>query len=123
MNYLVVLVVNDIEQCPAMLAAWEKVGVLGVTVLSSTGLGRIRKAGLRDDIPLMPNLHDLLGGEEQLHRTLLSVVDSQDLVERMVAAVEEVIGDLDQPNTGFLFVVPVSQVYGLGKHRRDRSNE
>ena len=28
---------------------------------------------------------------------------------------EPVIEDLDQPHTGFMFVVPVLQVYGLGK--------
>jgi nitrogen regulatory protein PII len=117
MSYMVVLVVDDIEQCPAVLDAWEEVGVSGVTILASTGLGRIRKAGLRDDLPLMPNLSDLLENEEIQHRTLISVVDSQEIVDQMLSAVEKVIGDLDNPNTGFMFVVPVSQVFGFGKYR------
>jgi len=123
MNYLVVLIVDDIDDCPAILDAWEAAGVLGVTILASTGLGHIRKAGLRDDIPLMPSLQDLLESEEVQHRTLLSVVDSQELVDKMVAIAQEVISDLNNPNTGFLFVVPVIQTYGLGKHRTDRSSE
>jgi hypothetical protein len=32
----------------------------------------------------------------------------------MVSAAQNVIGDLDGPHTGFLFVVPVLQAYGLG---------
>jgi nitrogen regulatory protein P-II 1 len=123
MDYLVVLVVDDIDDCPAVLDAWETAGVLGVTVLSSTGLGRIRRAGLRDDIPLMPSLHDLLECEEVNHRTLLSVVDSQELVDKMVAAAQQVIGNLEDPHTGFLFVVPVIQAYGLGKQRTNRADE
>lgn len=123
MNYLVVFVVDDIDHCPDVLDAWEAAGVPGVTVLSSTGLGRIRRAGLRDDMPLMPSLHDLFASEEVNHRTLLSVVDSQEMVDKMIAAAEQVVGSLEDPHTGFLFVVPVAQVYGMGKHRINRSDE
>jgi nitrogen regulatory protein P-II 1 len=123
MNSMVVLIVNDIEQCPAVLDAWEEAGVSGVTILASTGLGRVRRAGLRDDLPMMPSLHDLFMNEEVQHRTLISVVDSQEMVDKMVAAAQQIIGNLDNPHTGFLFVTPVSQVYGFGKHRTDRSKE
>ena len=124
MSYLVVLIVDDLDDCPAVLDAWEAAGVLGVTILASTGLGRMRRAGLRDDLPLMPSLQDLLESSEEVHhRTLLSVVDSQELVDKMVAIVQQVIGNLEDPHTGFLFVVPVIQAYGLGKHRTDRSDE
>ena len=117
MNYLVVLVVDDPDNYPAILNAWEEAGVTGVTVLESTGLGRLRRSGLRDDIPLIPSLQDLLEGEEVHHRTLFSVVNSEAKVEKMIAATEAVIGDLDHPHTGFLFVTPVLRAYGLGvKH-------
>jgi hypothetical protein len=123
MNHLVVLIVNDVDDCPAILDAWEAAGILGVTILASTGLGHIRRAGLRDDLPLLPSLHDLFESEEVQHRTLLSVVDSQDLVDKMVAIAQQVIGNLEDPHTGFLFVVPVIQAYGLGKHRTNRTDE
>jgi nitrogen regulatory protein PII len=123
MSYLVVLIVNDIDDCPALMDAWEAAGVLGITILASTGLGHIRRVGLRDDIPLMPSLQDLLESEEVHHRTLLSVVDSQELVDKMVAIAQEIIGSLEDPHTGFLFVVPVIQAYGLGRQRTNRSNE
>jgi hypothetical protein len=41
----------------------------------------------------------------------------------MVAIVRERIGDLDEPHTGFLFVVPVVEVYGFGRQRADRTLE
>jgi len=123
MNYLVVLVVNDIDDTPEILNAWEDAGVLGVTILESTGLGRIRRAGLREDIPIMPSLHDMYQFGQVHHRTLFSVVDSQEMVDKMVAIAQQVIGDLDDPHTGFLFVVPVSQTHGFGRHRVDRSKE
>lgn len=33
-----------------------------------------------------------------------------------MAATEHIIGDLDEPNTGILTVIPVSRIYGL--HRK-----
>ena len=123
MSYLVVLIVNDPDDCPDILSAWEEAGVLGVTILESTGLGRIRRAGLRDDVSIMPSLRDLFSRSEIHNRTLLTVVEDREIVDRLVAIAQEIIGDLDEPHTGFLFVVPVIEAYGLGRHRRDRSKE
>lgn len=115
MAYMVVLIVDDPEDCPAILEVWEKLGVRGVTILESTGLGRLKRAGLRDDIPLMPSLRDLLESNEEHHRTLLSVVDDEGKVDEMISAAQKITGDLDGAHTGFLFVVPVLRVHGLGK--------
>jgi nitrogen regulatory protein PII len=113
--FLVVLVVDDPEHCPDILEAWQTLGVKGATVLESTGMGRLQKAGLRDDLPLMPSLSDILAAREVPHRTLLSVVDSQEMVDEMIIATQGIIGNLDEPHTGFLFVAPVLQAYGLGR--------
>ena len=121
MSFLVILVVDNIDDCHPVLEQWEKAGVTGVTILESTGLGRIRKAGLRDDLPLIPSLRDLFQSSEVGHRTLFSVVKDQEMVDRMVKAAQEVIGDLDDPHTGFLFVVPVLQAYGLGRRLKEDS--
>lgn len=115
MAYLVVLVLDDPGKCGPILDAWEAAGANGITILESTGLGRVRRAVLRDDLPLMPSLHDLLRREESSHRTLFSVVESQLQVEALVRTTQGVIGDLSQPHTGLLFVVPLLQVSGLQK--------
>ncbi len=115
MSYLIVLIADNPSDCPYILDAWEEIGVTGVTILESTGLGRIRRAGLRDDLPLLPSLRELFQSDEVRHRTLLSVVDDQAKVDEMVSAAQSVIGDMDGPHTGFMFVVPVLQAYGLGK--------
>jgi nitrogen regulatory protein P-II 1 len=115
MSYLVVLIIDDPDDCPCILDAWEEIGVTGVTILESSGMGRVRRSGVRDDIPLMPSLRNILATREVPHRTLLSVVDDQEKVDRMVAAAQEAVGNLDRPDTGFLFVVPVLQAYGLGR--------
>ncbi len=118
MNYLVVLIVDDPDHCPTILDAWEEVGVSGVTIIESSGLGRLRHGGLLDDLPLMPSLSEILEGEEVHHRTLLTVVKDEAMVDRLEAIVKRIMGDLDEPNSGFMFVVPVLRAIGL--NRRDR---
>jgi nitrogen regulatory protein PII len=118
MAYWVVLVLDDPDRTRDVLDAWEATGVPGVTILDSSGLGRVRRAGIRDDVPLMPSLGDLFRRQEDLHRTLFSVVEDQSQVDAMVQATEAVVGKLDRAHTGLLFVVPVGQVYGLPKKER-----
>lgn len=117
MNYLVVLIVDDPDHCPAILDAWEEAGVSGVTILESSGLGRLRQGGLRDDLPLIPSLSEILEGEEVHHRTLLAVVKDEQMVDRLEAIVKRIMGDLDEPNSGFMFVVPVLRAFGLNREK------
>jgi nitrogen regulatory protein PII len=117
MAYLVVLVLDDPDLCRDVLDAWEAAGAPGVTILDSSGLGRVRQAGMRDDIPLMPSLNDLFRRQEDHHRTLFSIVQDQSQVESIAQATQAITGELDRGHTGLLFVVPVGQVYGLHKKR------
>jgi len=117
MYQMVVLVVNNPDDCPPVLEAWETLGLSGVTILESSGLGRIRRAGMRDDFPLMPSLTDYLEGDEVHHRTIFSVVEDPDKIEKMIEAAQGIIGSLDNEHTGFLFVLPVNRVIGMGKDR------
>ncbi len=112
MTHLLVLVLDNLEQYNDILDAWESAGVSGVTILESTGLNRIRQ-GIRDDFPLLPSLRSLLAGRETHHRTLFSVIENEAVLEQAIAATQHIIGDLSQPYTGLLFVVPVSRVLGL----------
>jgi len=115
MYFQVVFVLDNEDHCGKVLDAWEKAGIRGVTIMESSGLGRVYKAGLRDDLPLMPSLSDLFKNTETRHRTLFTVVKSQEQIDAIVEATQSVVGDLEQPDTGFLFVIPVSQVYGGSK--------
>jgi len=115
MYHLVIFVLDNPDHCHEILDAWENIGIRGVTILESSGLGRVRRAGMRDDLPLMPSLMDLFKSTETRHRTLFTVVRSQEQIDAIVEATQAIVGDLEQENAGILFVLPVSQVYGQSK--------
>jgi nitrogen regulatory protein PII len=123
MNYLVLLVLHDVSRTYEILDAWEEAGVGGVTILPSTGLGRIRqRLVLRDDIPLIPSLQDLLanGYEEMLNRSMFSIVDSEALADKLIEATESVLGDMSSPHNGIIAVLPVAKVHGLSRAWKDK---
>lgn len=113
MYHMVLLVVDDLNICPRVLDAWDAAKVPGITILESTGIGRLRQDSIRDDIPMLPSLSELFRSREQRHRTIFSVVEGEEMVDRLVEITQEILGDLNKPNTGVLFVLPVSRVIGF----------
>jgi nitrogen regulatory protein P-II 1 len=120
MSHLLIFVLNNLEQYPVILDAWEEAGAPGITILESTGVGHIRSA-VRDDLPLMPSLRDLLASQEMHHRTLFTVIKDEKTLDKVIEATERVIGDFTRHHTGLLFVVPVSRVLGLDKEEDSES--
>ena len=114
--YMVMFVLHDPSFLREVLEAWDATGVSGITIFPSTGLRRLQSLDvLRDDIPLIPSLEDLIQQEERLNRTLFTIVDGDEMVEKVVEATQSVIGDLNNPNTGILTVLPVVKTYGLNR--------
>jgi nitrogen regulatory protein PII len=121
--YLLTLVLNDPDLLEELLQAWSKIGVLGATVLYSTGLGRFRqKQGLRDDMPLFPSLDDFYEGPQAqtLSRTIFTVLKDEGTIEKIVDATQGIVGDLNLPESGVLFITPVLKAYGLEKTGRTK---
>jgi nitrogen regulatory protein P-II 1 len=110
---MILFVLNDPTKVLDLLSAWKEAGASGATVFFSTGMGRIHQStALRDDLPLMPSLSDFYDRDEKLSRTIFTVI-RDDLVERIVAVTEKIIGDLNKPGSGILIVLPTDSVHGL----------
>jgi hypothetical protein len=118
MPKLVVAIVLDIDICHEVIRVWEQAGVSGATILDSMGMRHMLARAQRDDLPLMPSLRSLLESEEYNHRTVFSVVPDDLDVDALVRKTEAVVGNFDEEDSGFLFVVPVLTARGLGRPTR-----
>jgi hypothetical protein len=118
MFYFVLHVIHDQDKLEDLLAAWKNAGVKGITVLQSIGMCKLQEqVGLREDLPLLPTLNSLFETGETLNRTLFTVIEGDELLDKVIAQTELIVGDLDLPGTGILVVLPV--VRALGLHRVD----
>lgn len=107
---MVMVVFEETRKLDALLEALCNAGIGGATIIESTGLHRRR----RKHVAMRFNFEQLGTLMEQSNYTLFTVVD-ESLVEACIAAVEKVLGDLNQPNTGVLAAWPVPLVRGLVK--------
>jgi len=114
MPQLVSLVIHDRSKCDELIHAWVEAGVTGLTMLDSSGLSHhLQRDDVSDDLPLIPSLRRLLKETERNSRTIFSVVDDDYDLEALLAVTEKVLGPLSEPETGILFVTPVTRVVGL----------
>lgn len=114
--YLVIFVLNNPDLLEEIMSAWNKIGVDGATVFFSTGMERVRqKQGIRDDIPLIPSLDDFFEAPETLSRTIFTAVKDEAMIDKIVQTTQELVGDLNEPETGILLVTPILRAYGLEK--------
>lgn len=109
--YMLIMVLDDVAHREGVLQAWLRAGVQGVTVLESTGVNRVLQRSEAQS--MFMGFGQVFGGGRVGHNTLFAVIDSLELAEAAVRNTEEVVGDLNSPNTGIVFTVPVTKTWGL----------
>lgn len=107
---LLVVILSESSQLPALLDAWLAIDVPGVTILES--IGGFRAKNWLQQMGLGA-LGSLFGSEEVRSKTVLTVIEDEDLLEGAIIEAERVIGDFYRPSSGLLFVVPVSRALGV----------
>ena len=111
-NLIALVLVND-SLGDEIIAAWEHAGVPGLTILESCGIRHDHHGqGTRDDLPIFPSLRGMMAGDEVSHRIIFSVVPDGFDVDALIERTEAITGELDAPDNGFLFVMPVTRVRG-----------
>ncbi len=106
---LMIYVMNKPENLDKFLKELNKQSIKGATIVSSTGMGR-RLAG-SDDIPWIGSLKAILDTPRSESKVImLALPDEQ--VKTVYDIIEQVGGDLTQPNTGIAFTVPIDSIKG-----------
>lgn len=106
---LLVFVLNDTDKLDEILSGYVEIGLTGATILDSVGMGRV----LARDVPIFAGFQSLLSGSRPYNKTIISVVDDDEKVQRVLRLIEDVCGSFDQPGAGIAFTLPLDQVHGL----------
>ena len=115
--FMVMFVLDDPNRLDEVLHAWQAIGVSGSTIIESTGINRWRMAR-QAGTGFMAGINRLIGSEEEGHYTLFVIVPDEDQAKACLEAVEGIVGDLDQPNTGVLAAWPLALVKGVPHRER-----
>jgi CBS domain-containing protein len=112
MIHLLIVILDDLSRMPALLQAWQVIGLPGATILESAGAHRTMTWLSRVGLGALGRLFE---AEEVRRRTLLVAVEGDRLLEQAMAEAERVMGGFDRRDSGLLLVLPVAQVRGLHK--------
>ena len=104
---LLLIILDHAELVDEILTGFLDIGVPGATVVESRGMGSI----IRQEMPMFAGLASLFP-EHTGSRIVLSVMP-QELVDAVLEMVEEVVGQLDKPNSAVCVTVPVDQFKGV----------
>lgn len=105
---LVLLILNKEEHLDEILEAFIELGISGATILDSVGMGRI----LAHDIPIFAGFQNLLQDTRPGNKTILTVVHEKK-IEPMEKAIEQIIGNLNDPGNGVLLSIPIDYLKGV----------
>jgi nitrogen regulatory protein P-II 1 len=106
--YMVFCVLDDPEKLGKVLEALEKGGVSGATIMESTGLHRQQKKRIA-----MPYLYSTPTLNEMDNTTIFTIVPNKKAAEDCLAIVENVVGDINNPNTGIYAAWELDILKGL----------
>ena len=109
---MLVVILHEVEYLPQLLGAWREIGVSGVTILESMGGFQAEALATRGGLGGFLTLFD---STKSGQRTLFSLIDDPDLLERAIAEADRVVKGFDRPHSGILFTIPLDRSLGLKK--------
>ncbi len=107
--FIIMFVLNDSKKLDMILDGWKKIGVRGVTILDSIGAYRVRKR-----IP--GRFAFTTANADENSKTLIAMVEDEQVVKDCLAETENLIGDLSEPNTGIFSYWQATNIKGLHKN-------
>ena len=107
---LLFFVMNQIDKLDQLLKDLSNEKKFSATIIDSAGMARL----LADHDYLFGSLRALLNNSQVNSKTIFMVLNHED-GEHAVQIIEKNVGNLDEPNTGVVFTVPVSYVKGIVK--------
>lgn len=120
MAKLILFITPQIEHAHEVGESWVKAGATGATYIESHGLHRLRQTGRSTAIlPGMSSVLEILRSSDQHNITMLTVVQDDSLVDKIVQNTEALVGSLDHHDNGVMFILDVERALGLRRLDND----
>lgn len=110
---LLVLILKKADLMEKLIKELAQAGICGGTILE--GAGMASELVNMDDVPLFGMLRALLADEGKVPSKVMLFVLKDEQVINTRSAIKAVVGDLNEPNTGIMFAIPITYVEGLGE--------
>ncbi|MBZ4646191.1 MAG: hypothetical protein PWR27_1101 [Petroclostridium sp.] len=121
--YVLFIVLNEVEYLTDILVKMKDLGLRGATVIDSMGSKKILNKQTHN-MSFIYGIAKALEGEGRSNKTIFSVIERKEQVEKAMDAIEKILGgDMKKPNKGIMFVLPVTHLRGGELERHIESRE
>lgn len=114
---VLVIVLNEMDYLDEILAKFIDIGVGGATILESQGMGSAIVNSEIRSVPLFGFLKSILDEAHPYNKTIFTVIDNEELLQKTVYAIRELIGEEAGTGAGFMFTIPIDNIYWLGRKK------
>ena len=105
---LLLFILNKEEHLEEVLEMFLELDITGATIIDSIGMGRI----LAHDIPIFAGFRNLMQESRPGNKTIFTVLH-EEKIKSVIQGIEQICGCLDDPGSGILITLPVSNVKGI----------
>lgn len=113
--YALFVVLNEIDYIEDILSGFVDNKITGATIVESQGMGSAIVNSNNESMPLFATLRMMIGDSHPYSKTMFTVLENEAMVEKAVSVVQEVLSDVKDTGIGFMFTVPVANVYPMHK--------
>ena len=103
---LLIAIVNKEEYVERILSLLVESGTSGATILDSEGLSHF----LAYEVPIFAGLKNLVGKSKSASRTILAVLEDDDIFIRFQELLVDEDIDFTRPGVGIMVVIPTTEV-------------
>jgi nitrogen regulatory protein PII len=107
---LLILILNRVEALDQLLEHFSKAGIKGGTVIDSTGMAR--ELLKNEDFNFFGSLRTIIDPERTRNKTLLFALHEEQ-IKTALDLINDVVGDLSDPDSGIVFTLPIDYIRGL----------
>ena len=110
--YLLVIILDKASNLEQIIGKWHEIGVTGATIFDSVGVGRTTLYGT--SAPVIASLRRIFDPDKSTYNhTLMSIIRTEETLQKAIQAAQEVCGDFQAPDTGILFTIKLERVIGF----------
>jgi nitrogen regulatory protein PII len=108
--FALILILNDIYKLDDINELFYEEEI-GATSIDSQGMGKV----LLDhniNLPMLDSVRKLIDGRKPYSKIIFSIIKDREKLDKVAEKIRKELDYFDEPGTGFMFVMPVIEVYG-----------
>ncbi|MFA9423882.1 MAG: hypothetical protein ACERLG_09910 [Sedimentibacter sp.] len=108
--FALILILNDIYKLDDIHEVFYGEEI-GATTIDSQGMGKV----LLDhniNVPMLASVRKLIDGRKPYSKIVFSIIKDKETLDVVVEKIQKVLDYFEEPGIGFMFVLPVIEVYG-----------